>query len=64
MNVNIHHVASIKATPVQLHALESKEVYALRRVEIVDKSGYIIILNLFASSDEENVMQEKLRIKL
>lgn len=64
MNVNIHHIISIKATPVQLHTLESKEVYAMRKLEIVDKSGHIITLNLFAMGEEENVMQEKLRIQL
>lgn len=64
MNANIHRVVSIKATPVQLHTLESKEVYALRKLEIVDESGHIITLNLFVSGDEESVMQEKLRIQL
>ena len=64
MNANIHRVVSIKATPVQLHTLESKEVYALRKLEIVDEMGHIITLNLFASGKEESVMQEKLRIQL
>ena len=63
MNANIHRVVSIKATPVQLHTLESKEVYALRKLEIVDEMGHIITLNLFASGKEESVMQEKLRIQ-
>ena len=47
MNANIHRVVSIKATPVQLHTLESKEVYALRKLEIVDESGHTITFNLF-----------------
>ena len=64
MNANIHRVVSIKATPVQLHTLESKEVYALRKLEIVDEMGHIITLNLFASGKEESVMLEKLRIQL
>ena len=64
MNANIHRVVSIKATPVQLHTLESKEVYALRKFEIVDENGHIITLNLFASGKEESVMQEKLRMQL
>ena len=64
MNANIHRVVSIKATPVQLHTLESKEVYALRKLEIVDEKGHTITLNLFASGEEESVMQEKLRMQL
>lgn len=64
MNAIIHRVVSIKATPVQLHTLESKEVYARRKLEIVDEKGHTITLNLFASGEEESVMQEKLRIQL
>ena len=64
MNANIHRVASIKATPVQLHTLEGKEVYALRKLEIVDEEGHTITLSLFASGGEENAMQEKLKMQL
>ena len=64
MNANIHRVVSINATPVQINTLESKEVYALRKLEIVDESGHIITLTFFASGGEENDMQEKLRIQL
>ena len=63
MNANIHRVVSIKATPVQLHT-QSKEVYALRKLEIVDEKGHTITLNLFASGGEENAMQEKLKMQL
>lgn len=64
MYANIHRVVSIKATPVQLYTSESKEVYAVHQLEIVDQRGHIITFNLFALGNEESVMQEKLRIQL
>jgi hypothetical protein len=63
MNANIHHVVSIKATPVALNTLPDGQVYAVRHLEVVNSKGHTITLNLFSMGDEESVMQEKLRIQ-
>jgi len=63
MNANIHHVVSIKTTPVVLHTLPDGRVYAVRHLEVVNSQGHTIKLNLFSMDDDESVMQEKLRIQ-